>query len=176
LGFLAKTFSKEFSTRGIEKEIVVADLVLQRSRRFQHLARSIDGTWIGVEQQQEGLPKRKARYPVKMVLLTCADKKTIQGTYEIKSFRVTFKVAGELLDNRFLFLDYRTIDKSKLLLGTILLELSDDGELTGNAVGYSRFAGKITTASFVLRHRSRPRVRAAFTGKNGHDPVSPNGV
>ncbi len=117
------------------------------------------GDWYGAQMQGAGPKGAPISYPLRLQIRNIAP--DIRGIFRFtfrsqdKSLDETIEFVGQLIQDRFLRIWYCDDKSGKVQLGSLLLELSDDGlELAGFDVGYGYSSGQIATARTMLRKQS----------------------
>lgn len=144
----------------------LADAWTRRNQEFQDGAslplKPVAGSWIGQQTQQTGPADEPISYPVALDL----DIKnvTVTGTFSFnfgpKGLPLvdgSVKLQGQLDHGQFLRLSYQGDDADKLQFGTLLLEISADGDtLIGNDIGYGYTTRQTLIALTWLRRSAQP--------------------
>jgi SIR2-like domain len=145
----------------------LADAWTQRNQKYRDEAilpsKSVAGVWSGQQTQQTGPADEPITYPVALELVI--EDAAVTGIFSFEFgpeglplIDESLKVKGQLDQGRFLRLAYEGVGDDNLLqFGTLLLELSADGDvLIGNDVGYGYTTRQTLTALTRLRRSTPP--------------------
>jgi hypothetical protein len=105
------------------------------------------GTWKGELHQESG---SLSTSPVTVTLI--AKRRVIRGSIRVQdpnNGEAEYKATGGFLYGRFIRLNYDTTDHRRVQFGSIVMELSPDGnKLSGKYTGYGAFSQSIVSGYF----------------------------